>query len=531
MRYLTSLLALLTVTIAGMASGETSDPGRAVAAKTARDGAAVGIDWFDGTVQDAFRTAAREKKPVFFYWGAEWCPPCHAINNTVFKSPDFIERSKLFVPLYLDGDTPHAQAAGERFGVLGYPTMIVFSADGEELTRIPGGIDIQAYANVLDVTLASATSVSSTVATLMQNAGELGASGCSQLAYYSWGQDPRILADYLAADAFRRMYEACPDAMAGERSILYFSWLDAALDDMEKPLPEPATPKRLPDATRAEAARMLNRVLADSSLVRANLLTLLFEGARFTAAITEPGSPERVQLTRRFLSTYGDIYADAAVYKRERIYTLGGRIDFARIDDEDAALPADLVRAIEQGIAWADESTPDPYERQPVINAAANVLEDAGMDELARAVLLKEIGVSSQPYYFMPALADIEQRAGNEFESLRWLRKGWETSRGPATRFQWGSYYLNGLIEMTPEDTGAIESLTVALVDEVLAGGGFYQRPKQQLQRLGTQLRAWSARNDAPATLESIRNSVAAICRRDTEERSRETCESFLDAA
>ena len=50
----------------------------------------------------------------------------------------------MFIPVYLDGDDENAQANGERFAVLGYPTMIVFDADGTELTRIPNGIDIQA---------------------------------------------------------------------------------------------------------------------------------------------------------------------------------------------------------------------------------------------------------------------------------------------------------------------------------------------------------------------------------------------------
>jgi thioredoxin-related protein len=57
--------------------------------------------------------------------------------------PEFIERSKLFVPVYLDGDTVNAQAYAEKFGVRGYPTMIVFDPAGVELTRIPGGIDLQ----------------------------------------------------------------------------------------------------------------------------------------------------------------------------------------------------------------------------------------------------------------------------------------------------------------------------------------------------------------------------------------------------
>ncbi|NIL94734.1 MAG: thioredoxin fold domain-containing protein, partial [Woeseiaceae bacterium] len=118
-----------------------------------------GIAWFAGSVDQAFSHAATEGKPVYLYWGAAWCPPCHAINATVFSSPEFQERSKLFVPVYLDGDTESAQFWGEKFGVLGYPTMIVFDPDGIELTRIPGGLDLQAYANVLDLVLSEAAPV------------------------------------------------------------------------------------------------------------------------------------------------------------------------------------------------------------------------------------------------------------------------------------------------------------------------------------------------------------------------------------
>ena len=127
---------------------------------------AKGIDWFEGSVEDAFASAKESGKPLYLYWGAVWCPPCHAISATIFKSPEFLERSKLFVPVYLDGDTENAQAYGEQFGVRGYPTMIVFNSDGTELTRIPGGIDLQAYANILDLTLGHASSASALVAGL-----------------------------------------------------------------------------------------------------------------------------------------------------------------------------------------------------------------------------------------------------------------------------------------------------------------------------------------------------------------------------
>ena len=101
-----------------------------------------GIEWFVGNIDKAFAAAKESGKPIYLYWGAVWCPPCHAISATVFKSPEFIVRSKLFIPVYLDGDMDNAQAYGEEFGVLGYPTMIVFDSNGSELTRIQVSIDI-----------------------------------------------------------------------------------------------------------------------------------------------------------------------------------------------------------------------------------------------------------------------------------------------------------------------------------------------------------------------------------------------------
>jgi hypothetical protein len=52
----------------------------------------------------------------------------------VFNRQDFISLSQMFVPVYLDGDTPGAQKLGAQFKVRGYPTMILFKPDGTELT-------------------------------------------------------------------------------------------------------------------------------------------------------------------------------------------------------------------------------------------------------------------------------------------------------------------------------------------------------------------------------------------------------------
>ena len=93
------LLTTMVLTVGLLAGASASTPPQAAPAIAWRkpDGA---------KVEAIFAQARKSNKPVFLYWGAVWCPPCNQIKATVFTRPDFAERSKSFLAVYIDGDTP-----------------------------------------------------------------------------------------------------------------------------------------------------------------------------------------------------------------------------------------------------------------------------------------------------------------------------------------------------------------------------------------------------------------------------------------
>ena len=100
-------------------------------------------------VPKAMEQAKSQKKLVLLdFTGSDWCPPCKNLHKTVLTSEEFSKFAKDNLVL-VDLDFPKSKPQSDelkaankelskKYGIKGYPTIIVLDADGKELFRKVG---------------------------------------------------------------------------------------------------------------------------------------------------------------------------------------------------------------------------------------------------------------------------------------------------------------------------------------------------------------------------------------------------------
>jgi thiol-disulfide isomerase/thioredoxin len=461
-----------------------------------------GIAWFEGDVDAAFAAARRERKPLFLYWGAVWCPPCNQVKATIFNRQDFIARSRHFVPVYIDGDSPAAQALASRFKVSGYPTMVLLRADGTEITRLPGEVDGERYVAALNLGLRATRTVAQLVAAVQSgNGAPLTPADWRLLAYYSWETDEQsVVKDERLAATLARLAQACPARQAVAKSRLTLKAVAAAAGDKGVQL------------DKAAARAQLDAVLADVQLARENFAALTDNASKIAGALTAPGSAERATLLKTWDAVLARWMTDASLSRADRLAAAAGRLALAKLDGKGEVPPA-LAAAVREAAARADRETSDKYERQAVISAAGYVLREAGLMDESDALLKRELTRSHSPYYFMSALGSNARKRGDAAAALDWYARAYEASQGPATRLQWGASYLRALVELAPADTIRIEQAVIRLMSELEPKPEtFYGRNASVLKALGKRLVEWSDKYRQAEVLERIRAQLGSVC-------------------
>lgn len=91
--------------------------------------------------------AHQEGKPLFLDFFAEWCAPCHTLEEEVLPAPAV--KAALANFRFLRVDTDKSTQATQCLKASGLPTIVVLSADGAELLRHEGLLDADELASRL----------------------------------------------------------------------------------------------------------------------------------------------------------------------------------------------------------------------------------------------------------------------------------------------------------------------------------------------------------------------------------------------
>jgi protein disulfide-isomerase len=99
-------------------------------------------------LDEAKKVAMKENKKLLVdFTGSDWCGYCIKLHKEVFDTPEFEKFAKDYVLVELDfpkrKEQPAAekaknQAAQKKFGVNGFPTVIIMNTSGKVLNRAEG---------------------------------------------------------------------------------------------------------------------------------------------------------------------------------------------------------------------------------------------------------------------------------------------------------------------------------------------------------------------------------------------------------
>ncbi len=101
---------------------------------------AQGIQFFEGTWQEALALSKKENKPIFVDAYTVWCGPCKYMAKNVFTNSNVgTYYNENFINYKYDMEKGDGPDFANRYKITAYPTLLYITADEKVILRKVGG--------------------------------------------------------------------------------------------------------------------------------------------------------------------------------------------------------------------------------------------------------------------------------------------------------------------------------------------------------------------------------------------------------
>lgn len=191
------------------------------------------LDWHRDK-DEAFQAARASHRPVLAFLYADWCSYCRQMDAETFRDPRVIDDlGQRFVWLRLNAETnPEGTELQQRFGVEGYPTLLILDEKENEIDRISGYVPPDQFPERLEALVEGPDSFPTLERRLEENPG-------SPEAHF------KIASKYLerkqfqeAGEHFRKTIALDPDDRSGlvDGGLYYVAGTQAMLGQTDEAL-------------------------------------------------------------------------------------------------------------------------------------------------------------------------------------------------------------------------------------------------------------------------------------------------------
>jgi thioredoxin-related protein len=109
-----------------------------------------GVEFIKGSFSDALQRAEKEKKVVVVDFMTDWCRWCDTLDKYTYSDAQVATLfAKRIVPIKIDAEKGEGIDLVKKFGVSGYPTILLVSAKGEEIDRVVGYVPPEQFLKIV----------------------------------------------------------------------------------------------------------------------------------------------------------------------------------------------------------------------------------------------------------------------------------------------------------------------------------------------------------------------------------------------